>query len=50
MLYRRDVSNKSYQCSKSSYIPVYTMLFGLSCVQNNNQRLFEDMILIDDDI
>ena len=26
-----------------------TKLFGLSCVQNNNQRLYEDMILIDDD-
>ena len=23
---------------------------GLSCVQNNNQRLYEDMILIDDDL
>ena len=27
----------------------WTELFGLSCVQNNNQRLYEDMILIDDD-
>ena len=26
-----------------------TELFGLSCVQNDNQRLYEDMILIDDD-
>ena len=26
-----------------------TELFSLSCVQNNNQRLYEDMILIDDD-
>ena len=31
--------------------PMDLLLFskGQSCVQNNNQRLYEDMILIDDD-
>ena len=27
-----------------------TELCGLSCGQNNNQRLYEDMILIDDEL
>ena len=38
-------TNHQWNC----YVKQRAELLGLSCVQNNNQRLYEDMILIDDD-